>query len=192
MNEIYGLKPWRMKKLLMCECVVGHFALQSLEAVICVTVVLDNPFGSTWRLILCMNCHGTVSLPFKTEMHFPAEFTDFSFNSGHWNLLWKINIWNASLAHNVRVWLIYKLQNTSSQISLLWWRYGTSMIRDAQEEYLFSEMTKRQDGVWLMYKKNLNCIYWFFWNHHFMEKITLCLNSCDLQSFPMDRYLVAN
>lgn len=166
MNEIYGLKPWHMKKLLMCGCVVVHFALQSLEAVICVAVVLDTPFSSTWRLILCINSHGTESLPFKTEMHSSAEFTDLSFNSGNWNLLWKRSIWNASLAHNVRVWLIYKLQNTSSQISLFWWRYGTSMIRDAQEEYLFSEMTKRQ-GVWLYKKKTLTVFT------DFSETITL-------------------
>lgn len=35
----------------------AHFPLSSLEAVVCVTVVTDNPFRSTWRLIRCNYSH---------------------------------------------------------------------------------------------------------------------------------------
>lgn len=100
--------------LKMCGCVDGHrrFPVPSLEAVVCVTVVIDNPFTSTWRLMWRDNSHGTVSLPFKIETRSSAEFTDFSFSSGDWKKK-------------------YLKCNPSSQISLFWWRYGAN-----QQEFI--------------------------------------------------------
>lgn len=60
----------------------AHFPLTSLEAVVCVTVVIDNPFRATWRLIWRNNCHGTLSLPFKIVMHSSACRSDFSSRDG--------------------------------------------------------------------------------------------------------------
>lgn len=82
--------------LKMCGCVDGHrhFPFPSLEAVVCVTVAIDNPFRSTWRLMWRNNSHGTVSLPFKIEMHSSAEFTSVSVQE-----IGKTNIWIAILAH---------------------------------------------------------------------------------------------
>ena len=121
----YDRDAWKsffFKDVWVCGWTHTHFPLPSLAAVVCVTVVTDNPFRSTWRLIWRNNSHGGVSLPFKIEMHPSAEFTAFSSSSGDWELLCKRNIWNATLTHMLWFDILYLLdsQNRLTDFTLLW------------------------------------------------------------------------